>query len=1515
MEGSGFADRNTQRLTAASYAATAVVGLGKNTFRARVGGETASFSAATRRLAADSLDAVLLSSLVYHDDGAVRVALQAKDELFNSPAVWRRIKVVAAPSAELATLGAGFVHGVCDRSKQGYADVGACVVIVQLRSAWFDGAVSDEQRTVSLRYGFDGAPDETWKHLGEVVLQKRPTAVPAQNIVAYLPSRPIYPGSSFDVEIHANFNHLLETFTIDFAVGGTMKISEFILATEGGWSGTTANAGEIATLSYLRDGSALSKDSGQPAELLATMKVVVLDDAPPGVTGAVSVSWNDTSNVLDSTVIPDDTSVIVGRDGVSRSGSGQVHIEEDAPRGIFATAEQAALVNTAVLDGTTISSEIHVFEVRQSGHFEALSPLDLTCTSSDERVLAADCQRALLTPAQRVGSPGVSVTIEHVTDKLSTKVHFAVWAPALPVALNVSDLRLQAVRGWFASDDCRPMYQRSAVQASAFFSTGSPAVAEPTGLLGATFSADVTALVAGRLAVARQPGPATARIIDGPYVEGLTDGVAEVTVIGGDGQLIGAAQVVVDSTTVSVVALDAKTMKAISIEAAVATDTNLRPFAALPFNVAIDSGPLGYEGDRTEVVVDAVFADGTRMPLRPSIGLRVSSLQDASVVIEDGKYAVVPYMGSSAAGGLAKAEWAVAGTDECTGPGGPAAGVLASASVFVNVSLPKALSATITITGAPGAPKQVMFAAPGGPAARAGLRTRAGIKVELHYADRTIDATSDPRTEFRLGALAGLFQVDKATKTILAVGGAGVGTGVVAVAFQHESVAAEVNIELTAMAELIVSATPYPAFRGSELISATTLSVIGGSSPLQYEQAELHLHMRLGNGHTFELAARDVQFAAEEPAAGTTASIAGPIVTPTASGELFVEGTFSGERAQTQLAMTVSAAAVYVSRIDSAGAIQGRNWLGGRRALSGEKNAARGRMAVSVTLSNGRRLTQLFDSAGTALVPGLVDFHTDTPAAVSVDAATGLLTLRGNHWDEVSVTARATGALGRVIEQSTSFPCNLRATERGDVDLGASDGIPLKDRRVGDVFDVPLVVNTGQFYLGTFDVLVHFDPTVLSIGDPKAAVQFNPNKNQIGSGILDAVVDGGVLHFSGSIDTETLRGGSSLLVNIRLTAIGAGVSQLGGIVVLLGSTSVPADDIAVRGSDFIAGQVHQRVVGGQQRERRASSPLAGLQQHLIISARARLPHARPRRNADGCAQEYGDTNADCVFDVNDVRFVTQYLAYRGINFAGRDGPTVKGIVASSEHSRNALDADHNTEVSGKDASFLNKVNLGIFIFLKQVTATTDGCATRLSANLYTKGNGAVNVARAGVYFDVASESWLQPGLDAMQVTVGQRVTSAKGSFGMLVEAVCSDAGGTAVCTAEFSGQLAETASLGVSIAQVVAQSDGSVEAKFMAGVEKAPFQYGLPLSAQFVRFGQSVALASSGSDGYNPMTTISVGGALCMSTSTTTTTVTNPATNTSTSTSISTTSASSTTSSSTVSTSTVKPTTASTTSL
>jgi hypothetical protein len=103
----------------------------------------------------------------------------------------------------------------------------------------------------------------------------------------------------------------------------------------------------------------------------------------------------------------------------------------------------------------------------------------------------------------------------------------------------------------------------------------------------------------------------------------------------------------------------------------------------------------------------------------------------------------------------------------------------------------------------------------------------------------------------------------------------------------------------------------------------------------------------------------------------------------------------------------------------------------------------------------------------------LVGYSSDTPTAVTVDAA-GALTLLGNH--EVLVGITATTACTPFVSASASTAPNLKVGFRG-VDLGANDG--LQFAMSGGAVAVPVLVNAQGVQLTSFQIVVGFDATLL----------------------------------------------------------------------------------------------------------------------------------------------------------------------------------------------------------------------------------------------------------------------------------------------------------------------------------------------------------------------------------------------------------------------------------------------------
>jgi hypothetical protein len=1535
-----------------TYSSSFFPGLGSNTLRVQAGSVFKDLAIPNLKLASDTLTATVLEGTVYHDDPVVRIAVQARDPLFNVPAVWRPVIVTAAPTAALAAVNANKAVGTCTVPQQKGHRVGLCIIEVRLYDEWFmdfnSTALAGQSVEIAVSFSDgDGAGGGRQSsaaavtQLGSVQLHPRKTVLLGNNIVAYLPSHPVRPGDTFTVPVYAAFERLLETFTLDFQVLGGLTMLDFTLKPAGGWSGTTANTGDIATLAYIRDAANLDKEGGQPQELLLHMVVRAPSDAAIPLssddsTSAVHVRWNDTSNVLGDAVAPDAPSLVIDRESAGNTGFGRVFLRRDKMRGLFAAADQATLINTAVVGGPPVSSSVLVKAVHESGAVTSVASDSLDCdgpTRAGQQVVEATCAKIVVREQHTVGSARAFVLFAHRSHRgMVAAMPVAVWVPRLPVQLTIAINPLRKVEGWW-KDGCDRhsfLYQRSSVAASATFWQGAEA------FNGVVFEADVTSLIRQKLTFANgtssgsppsSAGLPIAELTRAGEVHGLVPGVTSLQAIDSAGGIIASTKVTVLDDSVLAVGLDVALVKELRphlVSRATSNDLNNDPlrasFADVELKVDVNRGPLTFEGDQTHLIASAVFADGTRMPLTEDLGLKFYSTSNRSITVRTdsttgASMALVPYMAESASGMLIGATWespavspASCGWDvRLPSPDSLASRVVARGFGNVSVALPRALRAVVTVTTSSRSNPQFLVH-PGGVAADAGLPSVATIAVHLEYPARTVDVTSDPRTEYDLSEASGMLTVNPSTGLISVDPRSPAGTGTIVVRFAHEDVVADVVLGVADVELLAVRTSPEPAYARPIDSSIHTLSLIGGSSPPLYENARLALEMILTNGHSVTLRPDQCLFTLADAsgAESAVATVEDAVVVPVAPGTVYISGQFGATRSQASLLMTILSAPVHVVRIDSVHVNQdGRVLDADTYALKGKSGEAQGQTDVSVTLSNGRRFMSLFDGSGLPLIPGLVAFDTTTPTAVSVDPTSGRVTLLENVAGSAAVFALIETAERNKpnLLKQTTFACNLEPTTVGDIDLGSRDGPPLKDAAVGDVIEVPLRVNVGDNTLGTFDIFITFDSAVLQAH--KSPVIFNSNKKLVGSGILDVIIAENSLHFSGSIDTATFTGREALLVTLKFTAIKEGVSPIGGIVGLIGSTSIPPLDIAKRGSSFVAGIVYQTVVdGGGRRTRRvrkqsvgpaaaaqpvghaaAAQPVghaaaARLQQRIIIAAlrtrrQGSSADAAAVQDPNACTHETGDTNADCKFDVNDVRFVTQYLAYRGIGFKGDNGPAVKHILDVFPHTQSALDADHSGEVTSKDASFLNKVNLGIFVFVQQVAVHKDGCLTRVDLRLLEKGDRPVPLERVRIFFDFARDGAFKEEFQRLQVGVGTMIVptpeSSQLTQGNLIQAECTRDTGSTTCAVVFSGAIAgsnpeQPSEVGLSVLQLVHQPGGDVEFKFMAGIERGPFSVSENVQATIPTFGTRVDVRSSGSAGYNPMRTFEANVLRCGST-------------------------------------------------
>ena len=473
----------------------------------------------------------------------------------------------------------------------------------------------------------------------------------------------------------------------------------------------------------------------------------------------------------------------------------------------------------------------------------------------------------------------------------------------------------------------------------------------------------------------------------------------------------------------------------------------------------------------------------------------------------------------------------------------------------------------------------------------------------------------------------------------------------------------------------------------------------------------------------------------------------------------------------------------------------------------------------------------------------LVQFSVDTVAAAQVSSASGRVELLAN--DPGRVTLRAAVSAGPAAPAQASFFCNLDPAV-GDIDVGELSGLALQALAVGETRTVDVRVNTGSQALGAYDLELFMDATLVTVTNVAPLYT---------GGLLDFRFKDGVLKVSGT--TEGLQGSAARLVRVSLRALDSGMLSITGQIVTLSQTDVLGSALAGLETPrpIVAGHVTQ-LIG--QVNRRAVEKERG---HPARVARG--------RRATTC--ESGDTNGDCVFTVNDVRFVLLYLVHESLGFVLPAGQVVVNTLNAAPHARDNLDSDHNGVVNERDASFLNKINVGLLYFIEQVQAVSvdasASCQVEVSALALAPGDGPAPAEDVRVLFVFSLPEASVPvlsgpagnetavhALEAAEahITSGTFVTAeiGDGLLGIVVEATVANAS-TGEVRAAVPVAINNT-EIGVTVIQVTAASS-----KFMSGDED-DFVYAHALLASFASVSGNVTVTSNSPNGYSPLRTVVV---------------------------------------------------------
>ncbi|XP_074177207.1 transmembrane protein 132B isoform X3 [Rhinolophus sinicus] len=235
-------------------------------------------------------------------------------------------------------------------------------------------------------------------------------------------------------------------------------------------------------------------------------------------------------------------------DAMSELVVSEIFISQTSFVGIVPLAMDTEILNTAVLTGKAVSVPIKVVGVQEDGSVVDVSE-SVECRSADEDVVKVSnhCDSVFVNGKEMKSKVDtiVNFTHQHFTSQLTVTV----WAPRLPLQIEISDTELSQIKGWRVpvapnrrptrdSDDeededrkgrgCSLQYQHATVRVLAQFVAEAPDVGQLSYMLGPDWQLDITDLVTDFMKVEE---PKIAQLQDGRTLVGREPGITTVQVL------------------------------------------------------------------------------------------------------------------------------------------------------------------------------------------------------------------------------------------------------------------------------------------------------------------------------------------------------------------------------------------------------------------------------------------------------------------------------------------------------------------------------------------------------------------------------------------------------------------------------------------------------------------------------------------------------------------------------------------------------------------------------------------------------------------------------------------------------------------------------------------------------------------------------------------------------------------------------------------------------------------------
>ncbi|KAK1328237.1 hypothetical protein QTO34_011804 [Cnephaeus nilssonii] len=356
-----------------------------------------------------------------------------------------------------------------------------------------------------------------------------------RNVVLSVPLNLIRQGDTATFLVSLASGAEAEHFTLRIKAAAGVKIVAVRVSSEEQWAVQEEidNSGAQATATLTCAGPRLGPQGRVNGSLSEILQVDLGVDNSSDLAGAQPVTWQ--------VEYP-------AEDAASELVVSEIFVSQTSFVGIVPLAMDTEILNTAILTGTAVSVPVRVVAVQEDGSVVAVAEA-LECRSADEDVVKVSerCDAVFVNGKEmrgRVDTP-VSFTHQHFTAQLE----LTVWAPRLPLQIEVSDTELSQVKGWRVpvapnrrptreSEDeedeerrgrgCSLQYQHALVRVLTQFVAEAPDPGRLSHLLGPDWQLDVTDLVLDFLKVEE---PRVAQLQGGRTLAGREPGITSVQVL------------------------------------------------------------------------------------------------------------------------------------------------------------------------------------------------------------------------------------------------------------------------------------------------------------------------------------------------------------------------------------------------------------------------------------------------------------------------------------------------------------------------------------------------------------------------------------------------------------------------------------------------------------------------------------------------------------------------------------------------------------------------------------------------------------------------------------------------------------------------------------------------------------------------------------------------------------------------------------------------------------------------